>query len=84
MIFRSCRIDDLTSYIKECKSDRHGKKNKIEMTKSLDFLLSIDDEFLFESIKNGFDMVAKSQNVKRFNEICKEILLFNTAYFPEQ
>jgi hypothetical protein len=74
LIEREERINDLFQYIGECSSDSHGQLNKSQMTQSLDFLRSIDDDFLFESIHSGLDMVAASDNPKRFNEVCEEIL----------
>lgn len=74
LIEREERINDLFQYISECSSDSHGQVNKSQMTQSLDFLRSIDDEFLFESIHSGLDMVAASDAPKRFNEVCEEIL----------
>jgi hypothetical protein len=80
LVNRKSRISDLNMYISEARNDPQGQKNKTLMNISLDFLLSIDDDFVFESIRNGNDMVAVSVNTKRFNEICNDILIINTEF----
>lgn len=71
-ILREEKIDDLINWISETKSET----DKVLMKDDLKYLIKLKDEFIFSSISTN-KYVAKSNNLKEFNRICKEILKLN-------
>lgn len=68
-------IDDLCMWISEATgSDR--KNDLYLMKEDLKYLMNLEDEFVFSSIDTN-DYIAKSDNSKDFNDICKEIIKVN-------
>ena len=72
---REQQINDLCIWIGEATgSDR---ANDLYLMKDdLRYLESLKDEFVFSSLRTN-EFIAKSDNLKEFNNICKEILDLN-------
>ncbi len=70
--YREDEIDMLFNWISEC--DRQSEKDL--MIEDLKYLQTLDDEWIWSNISTN-EFIAKSDDVERFNEICKEILEIN-------
>ena len=70
--YRTEEIDNLITWIAETKKEN----DKFLMIEDLRYLISLPDEFIFSNL-NTNEYIAKSDNEKRFNEICEEILKEN-------
>lgn len=70
-IEREDQIDHLIDWIGEAKGN-----DKELMKDDLKYLIGLSDEYLFSSISTN-DFIAKSDDEKKFNEICEEILKLN-------
>lgn len=72
---REVLIDDLYIWIGEATGS--DKRNDLYMMKEdLKYLESLEDEFVFSSISTN-EYIAKSDNLKEFNLICKKVLDLN-------
>jgi hypothetical protein len=69
LIEREQQINDLITWIAETKSD----SDKYIMKEDLLHLMKLNDEFIFSSISTN-EFIAKSDNKRIFNKICKELL----------
>ena len=76
IVDREDQIDNLIDWISEAK-DRPN--DLYAMKEDLKYLINLKDEFLFSSISTN-EFIAKSDDEKRFNEICKDILSLNENY----
>lgn len=65
---REDQIDYLIDWIGEAKGN-----DKELMKNDLKYLISLKDKFIFSSILTN-EFITKSEDLERFNEICKEIL----------
>jgi len=65
-------IEDLCMWISESNNETDKTLMKID----LNYLMNLKDEFVFSSI-NTNEYIAKSDNLKDFNDICKEIIKIN-------
>lgn len=65
-------VDTLIGFIYESES----KNDKILMKQDLEYLMGIDDEFVFSSIETN-SYVAESDGVDKYNEICQIVLELN-------
>ena len=74
LVDRKNEIDELYRMISECGYERES--NKFLMIEAQDFLKSVDDEFVFSSIRCN-EFIAESRNTKYFNTICSDILIAN-------
>lgn len=70
---REDQIDYLIDWIGEAKGN-----DKELMKDDLKYLISLKDEFIFSSILTN-EYITKSEDLERFNEICKDILEKNKA-----
>lgn len=77
IINRIQRIHDIYGYISDLGFSEHDNINRKYMQQSLDFLISIDDDYLYESNRNGTDLVACSDDPEKFNDISEDILSLN-------
>jgi len=69
---REDEINNLIDWIGEAR--RSDRTNDLYLMKEdLKYLINCKDEFIFSSISTN-EYILKSDNLKRFNEICKEIL----------
>lgn len=72
LIEREVLIEDLINWISEAQSE----SDKYLMKEDLKYLINLKDEVVFSSISTN-EYIAKSDNLKEFNNICKEILKLN-------
>lgn len=63
-------INNLFMWISE------NNKDKELMKDDLQYLMSLDDKYIFSSILTN-EYIAKSDNEKEFNDLCKELLELN-------
>lgn len=70
------QIEELERWIGETYLSDHPNAdiNRTQMREAKNFLESIEDKFVWESINSGLDLVAASDDPKFFNEICEEII----------
>jgi hypothetical protein len=72
VVERDEQINDLCMWIGESKNEG----DKFLMKEDLKYLMELEDYYIFSEIgSNGF--IAKSDNLKEFNNICKNILKLN-------
>jgi hypothetical protein len=72
LIEREVLIEDLINWISEAQNESY----KYLMKEDLKYLINLKDEVVFSSISTN-EYIAKSDNLKEFNNICKEILKLN-------
>lgn len=79
LIDREEQLEELERWIGETYSSSHPNAdiNRIQMREAKEFLESIEDKFVWESINSGLDLVAASDDPKLFNAICEEIINLN-------
>lgn len=77
---REDRINDLYTWIYEGRSPLVGDGviDTSDMEADLDYLRSLDDEYVFDNISTN-EFVAASDDTKRFNEICEAVLEAHNA-----
>lgn len=76
LIERTSQIDDLYMWIGEAIYDSNRCSDVYLMKEDLHYLESLEDEFVFSSYSTN-EFIAKSDDGKRFNEICEDILKIN-------
>lgn len=79
IVQREEMIDDVLDIISEHKQ---GSKNRFYMRQTLDELYSTKDELIFRCVDDN-EIVAKSLDVERFNELCEEMLEADREYEEE-
>jgi len=79
IVEREEMIDDLLDIISRHKQ---GSRNRMFMRQTLDELYSTKDELIFRCVDDN-EIVAKSLDVERFNELCEEILEADRKYEEE-
>lgn len=79
IVEREEMIDDVLDIISEHKQ---GSRNRMFMRQTLDELYSTKDELIFRCVDDN-EIVAKSSNVERFNELCEEMLEADREYEEE-
>lgn len=65
-------IEHLIIWIAESKNEN----DKYLMLNDLKYLMNLEDNFIFSSISTN-NFICKSDNLNKFNSICKEILKLN-------
>jgi len=73
IVNREQYIDDLIGWISECGRDSRGESNKKLMKQDLEYLMKLEDEFIFSSLETN-DFVAKSDDLETFDNICKDFI----------
>jgi hypothetical protein len=73
---REEQINDLFMWIGEAIGKENRESDLYLMKEDLRYLESLNDELIFSSISTN-EFIAKSDNLKEFNKICKEILKLN-------
>jgi hypothetical protein len=79
IVEREEMIDDILDIISEHKQ---GSRNRLYMRQTLDELYSTKDELIFRCVDDN-EIVAKSLDVERFNELCEEMLEADREYEEE-
>lgn len=60
-------IDDLIDWISEATDDKETMKDDLK------YLIKLDDEFMFSSIRTN-EYICFSDNEEKFNELCLEFI----------
>lgn len=79
IVEREEMIDNVLDIISEHKQ---GSRNRLYMRQTLDELYSTKDELIFRCVDDN-EIVAKSLDVERFNELCEEMLEADREYEEE-
>jgi len=79
VVYREDQIKDLYMWISEAINDEKRSNDADLMKEDLHYLESLKDDWVFSSVFTN-EFIAKSDDLKGFNEICEEILKLNKEF----